>query len=243
MDRRMVENVREIGVHLVLGVVSGVDGGLLALELFDAPEENFDEPGAVEMDGGEEIEEIVDELLLDEVVEEGVGGETGGLVDFDEPALAVLVDHDVVAEELEAVGVVRDVRLAGDQRLAADFAHLSPDLAPPHVHQPKLLLQHPQRDLRPAQSEVRPLHLRVLVLLLLPLRLLVYSHVRQVDLLLIQILNLQAVSLTTHSRKSFSIHKCLQRVETSHHHVNPHVKFEISDQQRILYVFLYYYWL
>lgn len=52
-----------------------------------------------------------------------VGGECsrhlhgGGGVDFDEPGLEVLVDQNIVAEHLEAVGAVRDAVLRGTKGL------------------------------------------------------------------------------------------------------------------------------
>ena len=93
------------------------------------------------MNGRDQLNKIEDERGLDDLIEKGVLLQRGGLIDFDEGAPVILIDDDIISEQLEAVRIIRDIELAGDQRLGADLLDLLDYMSPTQVR--VLLLQLP----------------------------------------------------------------------------------------------------
>ena len=72
----------------------------------------------------EDGERVVEHVHFERLVVFGAGGERGVGVDFEEPGAEVGVEHDVVAEELEAVLVVGEQRLHGFEAVHEDLLDL-----------------------------------------------------------------------------------------------------------------------
>lgn len=88
---------------------------LQSLHLLPSPHYHFQQSLAVVRNGIDDLDDIVDKLLLDDFVDEEILLEGGRGVDFDEPTFEVLIDHDIVAEQFEAVGVGLDRVHDGDE--------------------------------------------------------------------------------------------------------------------------------
>lgn len=74
------------------------------------------------------INNLFDHFLLDEFIDETILGQLRTGVNFNQTASAIPVNHDIVAEEFKAVGVVAHEWVGRHECFDDDVAHLRPDL-------------------------------------------------------------------------------------------------------------------
>mmetsp|Transcript_24684 Transcript_24684/g.85892 ORF Transcript_24684/g.85892 Transcript_24684/m.85892 type:complete len:632 (-) Transcript_24684:654-2549(-) len=164
----------------------------------------------------------------------GDGGrvrEVGRAVDLDEPRPPVLVDHEVVSEELEAVLAVRDDVLRRHERPGDDALHLRADGLVPQVRGAGLLLD-------VVDEAVRVPHVALDGRLLEGLAVLLHAVVGQVDELVGQVVEVKVHGAEAQVAVVVEPHR--QRVPAGHDDPLPDVELAALDHQRPLHVLLHH---
>ena len=239
-----IEYVGQISIHYPLLILAAPVWYSIASEiLVDAPLQDLKEAFPIEIRHIHQIHYVIYQLRLDHIIEYGVPGERGARVDFDEPALQVGVNKDVIAEELKGARIVLHVILACNQGFDDDLANLRPDgFFPGHTGGlVDTLFQGRERDLCTTIESILRTLLALLILIVLGAIVLLNGHISQVYVLVILVSRVQTERDCGETTESVSIQESLQRIDRGDHHIDTHVKLVPIDQKRVLDVLLHHY--
>ena len=158
-------------------------------------------------------------MLLDDLVQHELFLQRRGGVDLKQPALQIRIDEDIVAKQLEAVGVLRNGVHAGYQRLQYDLLYLFFYLLPGNATLLHPLPQHLQGYLTAAQLLLQRQ-------LLLGYVLAIYAEIGEVDVLVVHFLLVQRVALCAQPCEALLVDEGLERVDGGDEDVDAHVELE-----------------
>lgn len=112
-----IEDIMQIFIQLPVRVGRNIDRALQTLRLLPSPFDYLQQSLSVVRNWRYDFHDIIDQLLFDDLIQHKLFLQRRRRVDFEQPALEVRIQEDIIPKQFETVGVLRNGVHASYQRL------------------------------------------------------------------------------------------------------------------------------